>query len=57
MAVQMAKTQEELWYLIGTYAPGENRRRIEEHHRMMGCTETGEACEYIRKKIAGVCEE
>ena len=54
---QMAKTQEELWHLIETYAPGENRRRIEEHHRMMGCTETGEASEYIRKKIAGVCEE
>ena len=54
---RMAKSQEELWHLIENYDPENNRRRIEEHHRMMGCMETGEACEYIRKKIAGVCEE
>ena len=54
---RMAKSQEELWHLIENYDSEDNRRRIEEHHRMMGCTETGEACEYIREKIAGVCEE
>lgn len=53
----MAKTQEELWSLIEAFDDGENRRKIEEHHRMMGCAESGHACELLAEKIAGVCEK
>ena len=52
---QIARTQEELWHLIECYDAEDNRRRIEEHHKRMGATETGHACEIIEKKISEVC--
>ena len=51
----IAGTQEELWHLIEEYDEQDNRKKIEEHHRMMGNTETGHACEEIRRRIAEVC--
>lgn len=51
----LAKDQEELHALIEAYDPAENRRRIKEHHRLLGSTETGESCRYIAQKIAEVC--
>ena len=51
----IAGTQEELWHLIENYGEQDNLKKIEEHHRMMGNTETGHACEEIRKRIAEVC--
>lgn len=53
----IAGTQEELLHLIENYDAQINRKKIEEHHRMMGSTETGHACEIIEKRIAEVCEQ
>lgn len=51
----IARSQDELWHLIENYDARENQKKIEEHHRMMGATESGHACEEIRKRIAEVC--
>lgn len=49
-----ARTQEELWENIRRYDPEENRKRIREHHRLMGSCETGHACEALAERIAQV---
>ena len=51
----MAEDREQLYSLIRSFDREQNRIAIDEHHRMMGCTESGHACEQIAERIAEVC--
>lgn len=51
---EAAETEEELYRLILEYDDSENRKKIAEHHKMMGCAETGHACEAVTEKILKV---
>lgn len=53
----IAETEEELLHMMETFSEEKNRERIEKHHKLMGCTETGEACALLAKRIEEVCQE
>lgn len=53
----MAGTEEELLQLLEHFDMDACRQEIFRHHKMMGCAETGKACQKIADRIAEVCQE
>lgn len=50
-AFPLARTNEELYDLIMQFEDAKNRKKIEEHHKLLHIKETGKASEIIAKKI------
>ncbi|MDO4521888.1 MAG: CDP-glycerol glycerophosphotransferase family protein [Eubacteriales bacterium] len=53
----MARDQEELERIMEEFDAGKNEKRIQEHHRLMGCTETGESCRLLAERIERECRK